>query len=78
MMVYLKSVVAGLAAVFVSVIVILIGLTVLFNFVLPRWGRGSGAVGFAFGPPYAVFFLAIVLAIFAIGFYWEFRRASGA
>jgi hypothetical protein len=74
-MIYLKSVLAGFAAVFVSVIVLWVGLTVMFTVVLPRWGSGSGGIGaVSVG---LVPILAIVLAIFALGFYWEFHRASG-
>ena len=65
---------AGFAAVFVSVIVLWVGLTVMFTVVLPRWGSGSGGIGaVSVG---LVPILAIVLVIFALGFYWEFHRAS--
>jgi hypothetical protein len=77
MLVYLKSVLAGLAALFVSVIVLWVGLTVLFTFVVPRWGKQMAVVHISFGPVYSVPILGILLAIFALGFHWEFRRASG-
>jgi hypothetical protein len=78
MMIYLKSVLVGLAAVFVSVIVLWAGLTVMFTFILPRWGNRSGGGVVLFGPIYWVPILGVVLVIFALGFYWEFRRAFGA
>jgi hypothetical protein len=77
-MIYLKSMLAGFAALFVSIIVLWVGLTVMFTFVLPRWGNGSGGIGaVSIGGLELVPILAIVIAIFALGFYWEFRRASG-
>jgi hypothetical protein len=77
-MIYLKSVLAGFAALFVSIIVLWVGLTVMFTFVLPHWGNGSGGIGaVSVGGLVLVPILAIVLAIFALGFYWEFHRASG-
>ena len=73
MMVYIKSVLAGLAALFVSVIS-----TVIFTFVLPRLGNGSGGIGaVSVNGLVIVPILVIVFAIFAFGFRWEFRRASG-
>jgi hypothetical protein len=45
--------------------------------VVPRWGEQMAKVHISFGPIYSVFILGTVLAIFALGFYWEFRRASG-
>jgi len=76
-MIYLKSALAGLVAVFLSVIVLWVVTTVIFTFVLPRWGHGSGGGGVVLlGPIYLVPILAIVLAIFALGFFWEFHRAS--
>jgi hypothetical protein len=77
MLIYLKSALAGFAAVLVSVVVLWVGLTVMFTFVLPRW-RSSGGIGaVSVGGLAIVPILAVVLAIFAVGFYWEFRRASG-
>jgi hypothetical protein len=75
--IYLKSVLAGFAALLVSVIVLWAGLTVMFTLVLPHWGSGSTGVGVvSVGIIELVLILVIVLAIFALGFYWEFRRAS--
>jgi hypothetical protein len=77
MMVYLKSVLAGFVALSVSIIVLWVGLAVLFTFVVPRWGKQMALVHISFGPIYSAPILGILLAIFALGFYWEFRRASG-
>jgi hypothetical protein len=73
-MIYLKSILAGFAALLVTVIVLWAGLTVMFTFVLPRWGSGSGGIGAV--SLSVVPILGVALAIFALGFYVEFRRAS--
>ena len=76
-MIYLKSALVGLAAMFVSVVVFWTGLTVMFTFILPRLGNTSGGGAVTFGPIFVVPILGVLLVIFALGFYWEFSRASG-
>jgi hypothetical protein len=77
-MIYLKSVLAGFAALFVFIVVLWVSLTVLFTFVVPRWGKQMASVHISFGPILLLPIIAIVLTIFALGFYWEFYRASGS
>ena len=76
-MVYVKSVVAGVAALLVaSVLYFYIYYVVLIRPTLPKMPPGT-SVGLdvrIFDLP--LFSLIAVLA-FAIGFYWEYRRASG-
>ena len=77
-MIYLRSVLAGFGALLLAGVVVWIGFVLMFRVVLPRWANGAGGVGAVFGTGSLLTLLAIALAIFAMGFYWEFRRASGA
>jgi hypothetical protein len=74
--IYLKSVLARVAALVVASILYVY---IYAFWVLPRLSKappGIGvvvSVGSIFGQP---LFVLIALLAFAIGFYWEFRRAS--
>jgi hypothetical protein len=75
-MIYLKGILVGvLAAMAASVFYVLAVFVVpiLFPFLLSRitGNGGVAAASFSTGPV-----LGIALAAFAVGFYWEFRRAS--
>jgi hypothetical protein len=70
-----KSVLAGFPALLLSVVLLWTALTGAFTFVLPRWASGSGGIGaVSVGIPVAAVAVPVG-AIFALGFYWEFRRA---
>ena len=76
-MIYIKSVLAGVAALFVaSVLYFYIYYAFLIRPTLPKLPPGTGV-----GLDVRVFdlplFCVIAAIAFAIGFYWEFRRASG-
>jgi hypothetical protein len=74
--VYVKSVVAGVAALFVaSVLYFYIYYAVVIRPRLPKLPPGTG-VGLDVRVFDLPFFGLIALLAFAIGFYWEFRRAS--
>ena len=74
-MIYLKSIVAGLAAVFSFAVLFLLGI-VIYLVVWAAKEQGEGSIGWdpisliRPGP------MLIVLAVFVAGFLWEFRRAS--
>jgi hypothetical protein len=74
--IYVKSVLAGVAALFIaSVLYFYIYYVLLIRPRLPKWPPGTGV-----GLDIRVFNLPllclIALLAFAMGFYWEFRRAS--
>ena len=76
-MIYVKSVLAGIAALLVaSVLYFYIYYAFLIRPELPKLPPGTGV-----GLDVRVFdlplFCVIALLAFAIGFYWEFRRTSG-
>ena len=75
-MIYLKSILAGIAAVIVSVILCVAGFALMMFALSRRSGSGGiGAVSVSIGP--IVLMLAILaILIFAAGFWWEFRRLS--
>ena len=76
-MIYLKSVLAGVGALLVaSVLYFYIYYVVLIRPTLPKMPPGAG-VGFDVRVFDLPFFSLVALFAFAIGFYWEFRRASG-
>jgi hypothetical protein len=76
-MIYVKSVLAGVAALFVaSVLYFYIYYAFLIRPTLPKVPPGTG-VGWDVRVFDLPFFSLIALLAFAIGFYWEFRRASG-
>ena len=71
-MMYVKSVLAGVAALFIASVLYFY---IYAFWVLPKAPPGTLAgvnVRTVFGQP---LFLLIVLLAFAIGFYWEFQRA---
>jgi hypothetical protein len=75
--IYVKSVLAGVAALLVAVVLYVYVYAFL---VLPRLSKAPPGMGVVvgvrtvFGLP---FFLLVALFAFALAFYWEFRRASG-
>ena len=76
-MIYVKSVLAGIAALLVaSVLYFCIYYAFLIRPSLPKLPPGTG-VGLDIQVFDLPFFSLIALLAFAIGFYWEFRRASG-
>ena len=76
-MIYIKSVFAGIAALVVaSVLYFGIYYAFLIRPELPKLPPGT-AVGLDVRVFDLPFFSLIALLAFAIGFYWEFRRASG-
>ena len=72
-MIYLKSVLAGISAVVLFVVVLLLGFRIAL-FVMARQS-GSAGIGGVFGSISALLILALASLIFVAGFYWEFRRA---
>jgi hypothetical protein len=77
-MLYVKSVLAGVAALFIaSVLYFYLYYALLIRPRLPKAPPGTLVgvnVRTVFGQP---IFLLIALLAFALAFYWEFRRASG-
>jgi uncharacterized BrkB/YihY/UPF0761 family membrane protein len=74
-MIYLKSIVAGLIAVFSVTLVLFVGI-VSYLWVAASKEQGAGAVGW---DPISVIRpgpVLIILAVFVVGFLWEFRRAG--
>ena len=82
-MIYLKSFLAGIAAVLL-VLILFVVLFVVAVFVIPlllqfRTGSGGiGAVSFGLFEPVVLAFAMLLGLAFVGGFYWEFRRASRA
>ena len=75
-MIYVKSVLAGVGALLAASVLYLCIYAFWFLTRQSKAPPGMGvvvSVRFIFGP----LFLLIALLAFAIGFYWEFRRASG-
>jgi len=77
-MIYVKSVLAGLVALAVSVYLLPIGFIIFFFFRPPPESEGGGEVAWDLVSLFANYPIAwiVVVAIFALGFSWEFRRAS--
>jgi hypothetical protein len=79
-MIYLKSVLAGLGAVAISVFLLPIGFLIygVFFFRPPPGREGGGEVSWDLRSLFASSLIPwiILLAIFVLGFYWKFRRAS--
>ena len=75
-MMYVKSVLAGVAALLVaSVLYFYIYYAFLIRPKLPKMPPGTG-IGWDIRVFDLHFFWLIALLAFAIGFYWEFRRAT--
>jgi hypothetical protein len=74
-MIYLKSILAGIAAVLLALILLVLAIVAFV--LVTQLGTGSGGIGAVSAglPPLIVLTLLVLLA-FAAGFYWEFRRAS--
>jgi hypothetical protein len=72
--VYVKSVLAGIAALIVAAVLVLVMFSLRFS-ALRRSGAldGIGAVSFGINP--RVLWICVAL-IFAAGFLWEFQRAA--
>jgi hypothetical protein len=72
---YLKSVLAGLVAVFSVAVLLFIGMAIYFS-ILTSTEHGKGAIGW---DPISVVrpgLVIIIVAVFVAGFLWEFRRVS--
>ena len=70
-MIWLKSVLAGLVAALLTIVVIVSVFTV--TIVSMSQGAGSGGIGFVSGGVSELIVLPVVIA-FALGFWWMFRR----
>jgi uncharacterized BrkB/YihY/UPF0761 family membrane protein len=75
-MMYLKSILAGIAAALLVLILLVVAMVVIP--MLLQFGTGSGGIGAVSGGLSTLTLLAIVALAFAGGFSWEFRRASRA
>jgi hypothetical protein len=74
-MIYLKSIVAGLVAVFSVAVLVLVGIVTYLG-VSASKEQDEGTIGW---DPISVIRpgpVLIILAVFVAGFLWEFRRAS--
>jgi len=79
-MVFLKSILAGLLALVLAVILLVVGAAVI-GIMLSK-GQDGAAIGFdpismarSF-PLLWVIALCATVGVFALGFYWEYRRAG--
>jgi len=74
-MIYLKGIVAGLAAVFSVTVLVFVGIVIYLG-VSASKEQGEGSIGW---DPISVIRpgpVLIIVAVFVAGFLWEFRRAS--
>jgi hypothetical protein len=74
-MIYLKSIFAGIVAVFSVVVLLFVGI-VIYLMIAASKEQGDGAIGWD-----PIFFVRpgpvlVILAVFVAGFLWEFWRAS--
>ena len=74
-MIYLKCILAGIAAVLLSVLLLILLLAAWQYFLVFRTS-GSGGIGAVSGGLDMLAALVLVGVIFAGGFYWQFRRSS--
>ena len=81
-MVYLKSIVAGVIASLLSVVLLIVGFLGWLYFKAwaamraePAGQGGIGAVSASFPLPVGGI-VVLMLTVFALGFWWQFRRAS--
>ena len=72
-MIYLKSVLTGVAAVIMALI-LFVAISLLPSF-LQLQDAGSGGIGVAFVTFGPIFWMVAALS-FAGGFWWQFRRSS--
>jgi uncharacterized membrane protein len=74
-MIYLKSIFAGIVAVFLSFCLLFVGIVIYLWIAAPK-EQGAGAIGW---DPISVVRPGselVILAVFVAGFLWQFRRAS--
>jgi uncharacterized BrkB/YihY/UPF0761 family membrane protein len=74
-MIYLKSIAAGLVAVFSFLVLLFVG---ILSYLWILVSKEQGAAGIGWDPVSAVSpgSVLIVLAVFVAGFLWQYRRAS--
>jgi hypothetical protein len=76
-MVYLKSLLAGFAALFVFIFLVMLCILIILA-VLSHRSHGDGAIGwdpiFLMHP--GLWWLVLAVAVFGAGFFWEFRRPT--
>lgn len=73
-MIYLKSILAGIVAVMIALMLVVASFTAWQYSAMAR--TGSGGIGLILFDVDLVAVFLIGLAVFAAGFYWQFRRAS--
>ena len=74
-MIYLKSILAGIVAVFSVIFLLFVGIVIYLGIAASK-ERVDGAIGWdpiSLARPGPVL---VILAVFVTGFLWEFRRAS--
>ena len=77
-MILVKSILAGLVALILTAIVLLVGaVVVLMVRFKPRHGQTIGIDPVGIVVSFPLLWIIAVIA-FALGFYWEYRRARGA
>lgn len=74
-MIYLKSICAGIGAVFLSCCLFFVGIVTYLRITAPT-GQYAGTIAWDPIPVFRPGSVLVVLAIFLAGFLWEFRRAS--
>jgi hypothetical protein len=77
-MIYLKSILAGIAAVLLILILFVVLLFAIPLLLQLGTGTGSGGIGAVSSGFSELTFAGLVVLAFVGGFYWEFRRASRA
>jgi len=77
-MIYLKSVLVGIAAAVAASVIWLLAvfLLPLLPALLASWNAGSGGIGAVSGSLWPWPFPILPAAAFAAGFYWEYQRVS--
>jgi hypothetical protein len=78
-MIYLKSILAGIAAVLLLIVLFVLALFVIPLLLQFRTGSGGiGAVSAGISDPVVLALAMLLVLAFVGGFSWEFRRASRA
>jgi hypothetical protein len=78
-MIYLKSILAGIAAALLVIVLFVVAVFVIPLLLQFRTGSGGiGAVSTGLSDPVVLAFAMLLVLAFVGGFYWEFRRASRA